>query len=160
MRTLSFIQFDVPGFPPYSDFSKGSTLRPELWAAIGADRYFAPAHLTAGVVFGVQLPASMTAAALGLGGANPPAALLGQTLVARDVNAFTVLPAGYDVIPIVSVKGTFKIDISEYFAALGEVFYNFDANRVIFLQSTESISTPEFENEHQLGFNLVLQARF
>ena len=37
--------------------------------------------------------------------------------------------------PIFSVKGTFKLDISDYFAALGEVFYNYDNNRVTFRDS-------------------------
>jgi hypothetical protein len=60
----------------------------------------------------------------------------------------------------VSVKGTFKLDISEYFAVLGEVFYNHDPNRVTFLDSEASISQPSFEQSHQLGFNLVALARF
>lgn len=161
MRTLSFIQFDVPGLPPYYDFPKGSTVRPELWAAIGADRYFPTAHLTTGLVFGVQNPASISAPRIDMGGTNPPPGLTGpRTVVVRDVNQFAILPADSSVIPIWSVKGTFKLDISDYFAALGEIFYNFDANRVTFRESTANISTPVFELEHQLGFNLVLQARF
>jgi hypothetical protein len=161
MRTLSFIQFDVPGLPPYYDFPRGSTVRPEVWGAIGADRFLAPAHLTVGLIFGVQNPASISAPRLELGGTNPPAGLTGpRTLVVRDVNQFAILPADAAIIPIWSVKGTFKFDISDYFAALGEVFYNFDANRVTFRQSTANVSTPVFELEHQLGFNLVLQARF
>lgn len=160
-RTLSFIQFDVPGLPPYYDFSNGSTVRPELWAAIGGDRYLPDAHLTLGLILGVQNPASVSAPRFDFGGANPPPGLTGpRTVVVRDVNLFAILPAETVVLPIFSVKATAKLDISEYFALLGEVFYNRDENRVTFRDSTQSISQPVFEQPNQLGFNVVAQARF
>jgi hypothetical protein len=43
---------------------------------------------------------------------------------------------------------------------LGEVFYNRDENRVTFRDSTSFISQPVFEQANQLGFNVVMQARF
>ncbi|MFO0597614.1 MAG: hypothetical protein U0228_20070 [Myxococcaceae bacterium] len=160
-RTLSFIQFDVPGLPPYYDFTDGSTVRPELWAAIGGDRFFPNQHLTLGLIVGVQNPASVTAPRFDFGGTNPPPGLAGpRTVVVRDVNLFAILPADAAVLPIFSVKGTFRLDISEYFAMLGEVFYNRDENRVTFRDSTDSISQPVFEQPNQLGFNVVMQARF
>jgi hypothetical protein len=160
-RTLSFIQFDVPGLPPYYDFSKGSTVRPELWGAVGADRFFPNQHLTVGLVLGVQNPASVSAPRFDFGGNNPPAGLEGpRTVVVRDVNLFNILPANSPVIPIFSTKVNFKLDISEYFAAIGEVFYTYDDNRVTFQDSAAYIANPVFEKPHQLGFNLVLQARF
>ena len=94
-------------------------------------------------------------------GNNPPPGVQGsRTVVVRDVNLFNILPAGNAVIPIFSVKGTFKLDISDYFAAIGEVYYARDANRVTFRDSAAYIAQPVFEKEHQLGFNVVLQARF
>lgn len=160
-RSLSFIQLDVPGFPPYTDFASGSVVRPELWSAVGGDRFFEKLHLTVGVVAGIQSPASLTAPKLELGGVNPPQGLTGRrTVVLRDVNLPSILPEGESVLPIVSVKTTFKLDLSDYFAALGEVFYNWDANRTTFLDSTASVATPAFEKPHQLGFNLILQARY
>jgi hypothetical protein len=160
-RTLSFIQFDVPGLPPYYDFTDGSTVRPELWGAIGADRFFPNQHLTIGLIGGVQSPASVSAPRFDFGGANPPPGLTGpRTVVVRDVNLFAILPADQAVLPIFSIKGTFKLDISEYFALLGEVFYNRDDNRVTFRDSTANISQPAFEQPNQLGFNVVMQARF
>lgn len=161
MRTLSFIQFDVPGLPPYYDYAAGSTVRPELWGAIGGDRYFPRLHLTAGLVGGVQMPAYVTASRFDFGGQNPPPGLTGpRTVVVRDVNTVSILPPDAGVIPIMSVKATFKLDISEYFAFLGEAYYNRDANRTTFRDSTDSINVQVFEKEHQVGFNLVLQARF
>lgn len=160
-RTLSFIQFDVPGLPPYVDFVNGSTVRPELWAAIGGDRNFPNQHLTLGLILGVQNPASVSAPRFDFGGGNPPPGLTGpRTVVVRDVNLFAILPADTEILPIFSIKGTFRLDISEYFALLGEVFYNRDDNRVTFRDSVASISQPVFEQPNQLGFNAVVQARF
>lgn len=160
-RTLSFIQFDVPGLPPYYDFTDGSTVRPELWGAIGGDKNFPNQHLTVGLIVGLQSPASVSAPRFDFGGSNPPPGLTGpRTVVVRDVNLFAILPADQEVLPIFSVKGTFRLDISEYFAMLGEVFYNRDENRVTFRDSTSSISQPVFEQPNQLGFNVVMQARF
>ncbi len=161
MRTLSFIQFDVPGVIPYTDFSDGEQVTPELWFAIGGDRFLPQQHLTIGLVVGLQSTASRTSPDLGGGGNNPPPGLLGtRTQVFRNVNDPSTLPVGESPVPIFSVKGTFKLDISDYFAALGEVFYNYDNNRVTFRDSIDFISQPVFQQANQLGFNLVMQARF
>ncbi len=160
MRTLSFIQFDVPGVRPYTDYSDGDEVTPEMWIAVGGDRFLPQQHLTIGIVFGVQSTASRTSPDLG-GGNNPPAAFLGtRTQVYRNVNDPSTLPEGDSPVPIFSVKGTFKLDITEYFAALGEVFYNYDNNRVTFRDSVALISQPVYQQPNQLGFNLVMQARF
>ena len=161
MRTLSFIQFDVPGLPPFVDFVNGSTVRPELWAAIGGDRFIPNAHLTIGLILGIQNPASVSAPRFDFGGSNPPSGLTGpRTVVVRDVNTFAILPFGEKVLPIFSVKATARWDVSDYFAVLGEVFYNRDDNRVTFLDSEANIATPVFQQPNQLGFNVVVQARF
>ncbi len=159
-RTLSFIQFDVPGLVPFSDFSAGIGLSPEMFFALSADRYLPRLHLTPGLIVGLQNPASAKSPSP-FGGNNPGANLQGQrTTVVRDVNTFNVLPGGTSVIPIFSVKGTAKLDISENLAGVGEVFYNRDPNRVTFRDSAAGVALPVFENEHQIGFNLVLQAKF
>lgn len=161
MRTLSFIQFDVPGVTPYVDFSDGEKVTPELWGALGGDRYFPNQHLTLGIVGGVQSPASRTSPDLSAGGNNPPAGLTGtRTQVFRAVNDPSTLPQGYEPALIYSIKGTFKLDISDYFAILGEIFYNRDDNRVTFRDSVDFISQPTFQQPNQLGFNLVALARF
>jgi hypothetical protein len=167
VRTLSFIQFDVPGFPPFFDFSRGSTVRPETWLSLGVDRYFPKIHSTFGLIGGVQLPASLSAPRFDFGGGSPPPGLTGpRVVVVRDVNLFNILPATdangnpVQVLPIISVKGTYRLDLSDYFAIIGEVFYTRDDNRVTFRDSTANISQPTFEQPNQLGFNAVMQARF
>ncbi|MDX2013871.1 MAG: hypothetical protein SFW67_26985 [Myxococcaceae bacterium] len=167
VRTLSFIQFDVPGFPPFFDFSNGSTVRPETWLALGVDRYVPVLHSTFGLIGGVQLPASLSAPRFDFGGGSPPPGLTGpRVVVVRDVNLFNILPATdangnpVQVLPIFSIKGTYRLDLSDYFAIIGEVFYTRDDNRVTFRDSTANISQPTFEQPNQLGFNAVIQARF
>lgn len=161
MRSLSFIQFDVPGLVPFTDYAAGSTVRPELWLAVGGDRFIPAAHLTLGLVLGVQNPASVTSPRFDFGGSTPFPGITGpRTVVVRDVNLFAIIPAEAKIVPIFSVKATFRLDISEYFALLGEGYFNRDDNRFTFRDSTESISQPTNELPNQLGFNLVAQARF
>lgn len=160
-RTLSYIQFNVPGLPPYKDFPTGTTLTPETFAAVGADYHFPRAHLTTGVIGGVQLPATFRAPSAVLGGNNPTPGLTGsRTLVVRDVNQFSILPTNYSSEPIISVKSVTRLDISDYFAAILEVYYTFDNNRTTFRDSVSGIAEPSFEKPNAIGFNAVLQARY
>jgi hypothetical protein len=81
-------------------------------------------------------------------------------VVVRDVNLFSILPSGYDPEPILSAKSTFRWDISEIMATIGEVYYTRDPNRTTFRDDATGISEPTFEDEHALGFNVIIQARF
>ena len=160
-RTLSFIQFDVPGFPPFTDFPDGSVLTPELFFAVGADYNFPRLHLTPGIVAGVQSPASATAPTNVLCGNNPPLSCLGsRTAVIRDISNPDILPTGERALPIWSFKGTLKWDISESVAAIGEAWYAFDPDKVTFLDSLYGIAEPTFLNPHGIGFNAIVQCRF
>ena len=62
--------------------------------------------------------------------------------------------------PILSAKATFRWDLSEYVAAIGEVYYTHDPNRTTFRDSTAGVAEPTFEKEHAIGFNTLVQARF
>jgi hypothetical protein len=160
-RSLSFIQFDVPGLPPYKDFPDGTELRPEMFAAINADIHIPRLHLTPGFVFGLQFPAAFKTPNTVLGGNNPPPGLVGSRwVVVRDVNLLTTLPEGYEPLFILSAKITLRLDISEYFAFIGEAYYTRDPNRVTFRDDAAGVAQPTFEKEHGLGGNLILQARF
>jgi len=162
-RSLSFIQFNVPGFPPFVDFPSGTTQGDERFIALGVDYYFPRLHLTPGIMGGVQLPATFTSEGL-FGGNNPPASLQGKrTVVVRDVNTFVILPSDQKATPIYSLKGTLRFDLSEYFAFIGELYYNRDSNRYTFKDSFDGVATvseAKSEKADILGFNLLLQARF
>jgi len=167
-RSLSYIQFDVPGFPPFQDFPEGTELNPEMFMAVGADYHFPTLHFTPGFIVGVQQPASFRSPTPVLGGNNPPESLIGtRTVVVRDVNALSILPttcgsdnAVCEAEPIISAKATFRWDLSEHVAAIGEVYYTYDTNRTTFRDDVFGVAQPSFEEPNALGFNTLLQARF
>jgi hypothetical protein len=167
-RSLSFIQFEVPGLPPFTDFPRGTELKPEMFIAMGADYHFPRMHLTPGFIIGVQQPASFRSPQPLFGGNNPPPSLTGtRTVVVRDVNTLSILPstcgannAICQAEPIFSVKGSFRWDLSESVATLGEVYYTYDTNRTTFRDDVFGIAQPSFERPNALGFNMILQARF
>jgi hypothetical protein len=167
-RSLSFIQFEVPGLPPYKDFPKGTDLKPEMFVAVGADYHLPTLHFTPGVIFGVQQPATYRSPETGLGGNNPVPGVSGtRTVVVRDVNQLSILPAtcgksskACEAQPIISAKATFRWDLSESVAAVGEVYYTYDSNRTTFRDDVTGVAQPDFEKPHALGFNTLLQSRF
>ncbi|MBU8898242.1 hypothetical protein KRR26_21770 [Corallococcus sp. M34] len=168
-RSLSFIQFEVPGLPPFQNFPKGTELKPEMFVAVGADYHLPTLHLTPGIILGVQQPASYRSPDSTLGGNNPPAGLTGtRTVVVRDVNQLSILPTTCDknktkpceAEPIFSAKATFRWDLSESVAAVGEVYYTYDTNRTTFKDDVTGVAQPNFEKPHALGFNTLLQSRF
>ncbi|WP_223634698.1 hypothetical protein [Corallococcus sp. EGB] len=167
VRSLSFIQFDVPGFPPFQDFPTGTVLKPEVFGALGVDYNIAGLHLTPGFIFGAQQPASFRSPVPLIGGSNPPPALTGtRTVVVRDANQLSILPStcggsgACEAQLIWSAKATFRWDLSETVAAVGEVYYTYDTNRTTFEDDVTGIAQPNFEKPHALGFNTLLQARF
>ena len=66
----------------------------------------------------------------------------------------------FDALLIFSAKVNAKLDISDYFSLIGEVYYTRNPNRTTFRDSVAGIAEPSFEKEHGLGFNLIMQARF
>jgi hypothetical protein len=167
-RSLSFIQFEVPGLPPFRDFPEGTVLKPEMFIAAGADYYLSRLHLTPGFILGVQQPASFRSPEFLGGGNNPPPGLTGtRTVVVRDVNQLSILPErcgaankACEAKLILSAKATFRWDLSETVAAVGEVYYNFDDNRTTFRDDVTGVAQPRFEAPNAIGFNTLLQARF
>lgn len=160
-RTLSFIQFDVPGIPPYKDFPTGTSQRPEMFIAVGVDYFFPSLHLTPGIILGIQSPASFKSPSTVIGGSNPPPNTTGsRVVVLSGVNDLEVLPTGFRALPIISGKINAKLDISDYLSLIGEVYYTYNPNRTVFRDSVAGIAEPSFEKPHGLGFNAIMQARF
>ena len=160
VRSLSFIQFNVPGFPPFQDFPAGTTVTDEKFVAVGVDYYLSKLRLTPGLIGGVQLPASFATTGR-LGGNNPPPGLQGnRTVVVRDENLLAVLPSDAKPTAIYSAKLTLRWDLSEFMAAVGDFYVNLDNNRTTFRDSSEGVAEPTFEKPTIVGFNLVMQARF
>ncbi len=161
-RELAFVLFNVPSFSPFTDFSKETEIEPELFVSGGFDWFFESIHMTPGVIAGVQFPAAVSTEVV-LAGSNQADVLLGtRTVVVRDEGRFTILPAGDDAQMIFSAKLTDKVDLSESFAAVAEVFYVYDPNKATISQNEPGGELPvrTYEDPDQLGFNVVLQARF
>ncbi|HZJ65197.1 MAG TPA: hypothetical protein VFD36_16915 [Kofleriaceae bacterium] len=153
-RDLAFILHTQPGFPPYAAFPPGYATRPDMFAAIGADRNWAD-WLTLGFIVGIEKPATLSVPA---GNGDPP-----QTLVIRDNNVDTVsttLPPGAEGAAQVAVKGTLKIDFAKVFSALLEVFYSRDRNQAHSMCIDVDQCQDVFGPPNQLGLNATLQARF
>lgn len=159
-RDLAFILFNVPSLTPFQDFSDAAEIKPEFFLAVGGDYFVESLRLTPGFIAGVQMPASITTD-LSLG-ANPlPTTIGNRTVVIRDEGFFDILPAGEEAKPIYSMKGSARMDLSESMAAAGELYYTYDPNRATIASNEGSNQNVRiFNDPHQLGFNLLLQARF
>lgn len=154
-RDLEFILHSQPGFPPYVAFPPGYSTRPDMFAAIGADRNWAD-WLTLGFIAGIEQPATLSVPSEP---ADPP----GYTLVIRDNNVDTVtttLPLGEHGVAQLAVKGTMKVDFAKVFSALLEVFYSHDRNQAHQMCIDADQCQDVFGPPNQLGLNATLQARF
>ncbi len=160
-RDLAFIEVNQPGFIPYNSYPQDASVTPEVFGAVGYDHNFPKVHITPGLDVGVEQPASFSSTELSLGGNNPPVGLSGKhTVVVYDLGEQSVLPPGKGSVPLFSVKGTFRWDISDAFAAVGELYFRIDNNQTTFYSSVAGLAEPVFSTPFDLGFNAVLQARF
>ena len=162
-RDLPYVLFNVPSLVPFQALSKEADSDPEFFVAAGVDYYIESLRLTPGFVAGVQMPASVTTD-LELG-ANAPSTLSGRrTVVIRGEGPREILPVDAEVEPIYSLKGTARMDLSESMAAAGELYYTYDPNRSTLAGNqgdfVGSQNVRIFNDPDQLGFNLLLQARF
>jgi hypothetical protein len=132
-----------------------------MFVAAGVDYHFERLHLTPGIIFGVQKTATLSTPSTVFGGNNPSPGLTGgRTVVIRDVNQLSVLPTGKGAVPVYSAKANAKLDFSDNFSAVAEVYYTYDYNRTTFRDSEAGIAEPVFEKPNELGFNAIIQARF
>jgi hypothetical protein len=160
-RSLAFIMYNSPGYPSYDDFPQGAQAEPEFFGSVGFDYFFAAAHMTPGIKFGVQRPAFYKGPVAA--GLNPAQTLAGpQTVVIRD--AFTppdILDAGLSVDPVLAATLSAKWDISEMMSAAAQVLLRYDTNKSTLLPDANGINlTRTLLPPWSLGFNILLQARF
>lgn len=159
-QDLAFLLFNVPSFVPYQDFTAQMQPNPEMFVALGYDRYIESLHLTPGIRFGVQRPAYVVTDRLPVG-TNPPVELAGErVVVVRNAFRKDVLPPGNEVLPIYALQGTARLDLAETMAILAEISFEVDNNRATFAQLASGERVPVFEDPYILGYNIVLQSRF
>lgn len=84
------------------------------------------------------------------------------TLVVRNESARSVLPEGEGVALVWALKGQVRKDFGESFAALVDVYYQYDPNTVRYDRASNegSFNQARFASFDQLGFDVTLQARF
>jgi len=161
-RDLAFILHSQPSQPSFSDFPSVYTIKPNYFAAVGADHNWGD-WLTLGLVAGVERPATLTSPK-GIPGAETNGT---STAVFRNNNVSTlisILPAGEEAVPQFALKANAKIDFGKMFSTLLEVFYSYDGNQSTYERGCDDPEVCEFEyrfgNFNQLGVNATVQARF
>ena len=152
-RTLSFIQVDVPGFPPYQDFQDDSEASAEVSGTLSTDYHLQDWGLTPGLLVRFTRPASLWSAPVGLPERN-------YTAVFRGPNMITLLPSGDDPGLVVTLKATARWDLGKVAGVLAEVSYTHDPNRTRLEDDVTGIGEPVFQPANSVGFNVLLQARF
>jgi hypothetical protein len=147
-RSTTYILHTVPGFSPFWGLPGAVDTGPELFAAVGADYHFASAHLTPGLIFGIQKPATYSAAS--------------TTVVIRDVNSRDILPLGMKEYPIYSLRASLKWDLSEMMSLLVFLQYAYDPNQTRLVRDPDGTFRQFLRDRYfnELGAALVAQARF
>ncbi len=88
------------------------------------------------------------------------------TIVVRNEGDISILPevdsAGNRVrsVPLVAAKLEAREDFLEWFAAILQVYYQYDGNQTHLGKAADGTSTRLFNQPNALGFNLTLQARY
>ncbi len=157
-RDLAFVLFNRPGYTSFQDFSVNSSVTPEFLFALSASWFLESLHLTPGLVFGVQLPASIA----GLDPrrveeANGVDYAKSQVVVVRDIGSQDILPCNnYDdsegfrdcvepqlAEPIYAMRGAIKWDLSEMLALVFETTFVVDNNETRIIDSATGIASRE-----------------
>jgi len=162
-RDLAFILHSVPSMPTYNDFPDVYDIAPNVFAAAGVDHNWQDRY-TAGVVVGVELPATLTSPT---GIPGDTTAMGESTAVIRNSGNSTlisILPEGEKAAAQIATKFTGQIDFGEIYAAVLDLYHVYDPNQTRFVKvdpdDDESPLTYAFGDFHQLGVNLTLQAKF
>jgi len=158
LRSLSFLLHESPSFTPFQDFPDAADTNPEYFVALGVDYHFESLHLTPGVKFGVQMPATYTIEDLSVGGV-----VFGgkRTVVVQSEAVRSVLPVDEEARLIWSIKANCKWDISEMLAVIAEVYFSWDDNQTRFASDFYGLNiSSHFLDAKILGMNLAAQARF
>lgn len=157
-RTLSFLLHESPSFTPFQDFPAAADTSPEYFVALGFDYHLQAAHLTPGIVFGLQMPATYSVVDLNTGGA-----VFGgrRTVVVQSESMRSILPENEDSRMIWSFKANCKWDISEIISLIAEVYFSWDDNQSRYVSDFYGLNIySQFVDPEILGANFAVQARF
>jgi hypothetical protein len=169
-RSLEFILLNQPSLVPYQAFPQGSVVRGDFFADIGFDYFFQRKGLTVGATVGIDSPATFTPPTIVNGQGYCPrtggSTCTSATIVVRGEGDYSILPERdsqgrrVDAVPSFASKFTLREDFLEYFAAILDIYYSYDANQTRLTKDSIGNQIRDFNHPNQLGFNLTLQARF
>jgi hypothetical protein len=149
--------------PTYRDFADVYEIAPNFFAAAGVDHNWQDRY-TAGVVVGVELPATLKSPS---GIPGDPIAMGESTAVIRNQGSTTlisVLPEGEKAAAQFAAKFTGQIDFGDIFSAIADVYFAYDPNQTrlsrVDPDDEDSLLTYDFGEFNQLGANLTLLAKF
>jgi hypothetical protein len=170
MRSLKYILQNQPSLVPYQDFPAGALTTPEIFGSLGFDYFFERPGLTFGATVGIQQPATFTppngSTISGAIQGNVGGTLsTGATIVVRNEGDLSILPepvngAQRSAVPIIGTKVELREDFLEWFAAIIQVYYQYDSNQTKLFKADDGTSIRDFNYPHRLGFNITLQARY
>lgn len=155
-RDLAFVLYNRPGFTSFQDFSANSALTPEFLLALSANWFFESLHLTPGIVFGVQMPASI--AGLDRRRVDEVSTVdfaKSQVVVVRNMGSQDILPCNeyadnggfrdcvdpQQAEPIYAVRGALKWDLSDMLALVFETTLYIDNNETQVVDNATGIAS-------------------
>jgi hypothetical protein len=168
-RSLSYVLLNQPSLVPYQDFPKGAVTGSELFGDLGFDYLLERIGMTLGLTAGIEMPAFFTPPGL------LPTPIMGNTggtlstsatIVVRGEGDLSILPETdkngrhIDAAPIFGTKMEVRQDFFQWFAALLQVYYQYDPNQTTLTKAPDGTSIRAFNQPSRLGFNIALQARY
>ncbi|WP_437934790.1 hypothetical protein [Sorangium sp. So ce341] len=158
-RDLPFVLRNQPSFIPFQSIpeTRGASTGDELFFALAADYYIAPARLTPGIGAGLQLPATFKTTSFDLYSAP-----IARTVVVREQGNLSILPYDRSAVPIFQARVSLKWDISRILSAVAWVQYVRDNNGTFMERdpSEGTLALRTFVNPDFVGGGVSAQARF
>lgn len=153
-RNLEYILRNVPSFVPFEGIPSQATTDPELFTALTVDYHFPSAHITTGLMGGVQFPATFESTV------REGSLDASRTLVIRQEGDFDILPPGEDKLPIIGARGSVKWELSDILSSYLYLQYVHDPNATRLVADPGSGTRRIFQRADQIGAGLTVQARY
>lgn len=156
LRNLPFVVRNVPGFVPFESLPANTKTDPEIFAAAAFDYFIKAAHLTPGVSFGVQLPATFRSE---FSDGGVPAS---RTIVVRQQGNESILPYNEGRSAIIQGRANVRWDLSDFLSLVGWVQFVRDNNGTLVVRDPRegTASLRVFQTPNRLGIGTAIQARF
>ncbi|RME21252.1 MAG: hypothetical protein D6798_18630 [Deltaproteobacteria bacterium] len=144
-KDLPYIVFNVPGIVSQQSIGDSYETTPQFYGRFKVEHWFQEAHVTPGFGVGLMQPATYTTQD-------------GKTVIQIDDRNSEQIPDGQAPTAILSGITGVQVDLSDSMVAIGEVLYTLNNNKSNPDGDARVLAPANERNE--LGFNLILRARF